>query len=64
LRGRDAIGIAVGKIIDRYKMAKHFDITITDNDLIIERRSQPIDDEALLDGFYVVRTNVKAELAR
>jgi len=32
------------------------------NDLIIERRSQPIDDEALLDGFYVVRTNVKAEL--
>jgi hypothetical protein len=62
LRGRDAIGIAVGKIIDRYKMAKHFDITITDDDLIIERRSQPIDDEALLDGFYVVRTNVKAEL--
>src|SRR5437762_1763255 len=62
LRGRDAIGIAVGKIIDRYKMAKHFDITITDDDLSIERRSQPIDDEALLDGFYVVRTNVKAEL--
>src|SRR5712672_3099844 len=62
LRGRDAIGIAVGKIIDHYKMAKHFDIIITDNDLIIERRSQPIDDEALLDGFYVVRTNVKAEL--
>src|ERR1700716_3786631 len=55
LRGRDAIGIAVGKVIDRYKMAKHFDIIITDNDLIIERRSQPIDDEALLDGFYVVR---------
>src|SRR3981189_680746 len=48
LRGRDAIGIAVGKVIDRYKMAKHFDIIITDNDLIIERRSQPIDDEALL----------------
>jgi transposase len=62
LRGCDAIGIAVGKIIDHYKMAKHFDITITDDDLIIERRSQPIDDEALLDGFYVVRTNVKAEL--
>ena len=62
LRGCDAIGIAVGKIIDRYKMAKHFDISITDDDLIIERRSQPIDDEAALDGFYVVRTNVKAEL--
>src|ERR1700680_4002158 len=62
LRGRDAIGITVGKIIDHYKMAKHFDITITDDDLIIERRSQPIDDEALLDGFYVVRTSVTADL--
>jgi len=62
LRGRDAIGIAVGKIIDHYKMAKHFDITITDTDLVIERRSQPIDDEAALDGIYVVRTNVKANL--
>src|SRR5229473_384800 len=62
LRGCDAIGIAVGKIIDHYKMAKHFDITITDDDLTIERRSQPIDDEALLDGIYVVRTNVKANL--
>jgi transposase len=62
LRGRDAIGIAVGKIIDRYKMAKHFDITITDTDLVIERRSQPIDNEASLDGIYVVRTNVTAHL--
>ena len=61
LRGCDAIGIAVGKIIDN-KMAKHFDITITDNDLIVERRNQPIDDEALLDGIYVVRTNVTADL--
>ena len=62
LRGRDAIGVAVGKIIDRYKMAKHFDITITDTDLVIERRSKPIDDEASLDGIYVVRTNVTAGL--
>lgn len=62
LRGSDAIGIAVGKIIDRYKMAKHFDLTITDTDLLIERRSQPIDDEASLDGIYVVRTNVTAHV--
>ena len=61
LRGRDAIGIAVGKVINRYKMAKHFEITITDSDLVIERRSQPIDDEASLDGIYVVRTNVTAQ---
>jgi transposase len=62
LRGRDAIGIAVGKVIDHYKMAKHFDITITDTDLVIERRSQPIDEEASLDGIYVVRTNVTAQV--
>ena len=62
LRGRDAIGVAVGKIINRYKMAKHFDITITDTDLVIERRSKPIDHEASLDGIYVVRTNVTAGL--
>jgi hypothetical protein len=61
LRRQDAIGIAVGKVVDRYKMAKHFDITITDNDLVIERKNQPIDDEAALDGIYVVRTNVEAE---
>jgi Transposase DDE domain len=62
LRGRDAIGIAVGKVINHYKMAKHFDITITDTDLVIERRSQPIDEEASLDGIYVVRTNVTAQV--
>src|SRR6516225_8182002 len=62
LRGCDAIGIAVGKVIDHHKVAKHFDLTITDTDLVIERRSQPIDDEALLDGIYVVRTNVTSEL--
>src|ERR1700741_901972 len=62
LRGRDAIGVAVGKIINRYKMAKHFDIPITETDLVIERRSKPIDHEASLDGIYVVRTNVTAGL--
>jgi hypothetical protein len=61
LRGQDVIGMAVGKVIDRYKVAKHFEITITDNDLVIERKGQPIDAEAALDGIYVVRTNVKAE---
>jgi transposase len=62
LRGQDAIGIAVGKMLDRYKMSKHFDITITDNDLVFQRRSQPIGAEASLDGIYVVRTSVKAEV--
>jgi len=62
LRGQDAIGVAVGKVVDRYKMAKHFDIIITDNDLVFERKSQLIDAESALDGVYVVRTNVTAEV--
>lgn len=61
LRGKDAIGVAVGRVVDHYKMAKHFGITITDDDLVIARKSQPIDDEAALDGIYVVRTNVTPE---
>src|SRR6201988_4697146 len=43
-------------------MAKHFEITITDDDLVIARKSQPIDEEAALDGIYVVRTNVTPEV--
>jgi transposase len=62
LRGQDAIGIAVGKIVDRYKMAKHFVITITASDLVFARKGHAIDAEAALDGVYVVRTNVAAEV--
>lgn len=61
LRGADAIGIAVGKHIDRHKMAKHFDLTITDNDLAFARKTAAIDAEEALDGLYVVRTSVAAE---
>src|SRR5258708_19363976 len=43
-------------------MSKHSVITIPAPDLDLDRRSQPIDDEAALDGIYVVRTNVKASL--
>jgi len=62
LRGKDNIGLAVGKVINRYKMSKHFDITITDNDLTFARKVDKIDAEAVLDGIYVVRTNVEAEV--
>jgi Transposase DDE domain len=61
LRGQDAIAIAVGSVINRYNMSKHFDVTITDNDLVFERKRQPMDVEAALDGIYVIRTSVKAE---
>jgi len=61
LAGADKTGTAVGKVIGKYKMAKHFDVTITDTSLAIERRQDQIAGEALLDGIYVIRTPVPAE---
>jgi Transposase DDE domain len=58
LRGADAIGLAVGKVIGKHKMAKHLDVTITDTTLAAERRQHSIDAEAALDGIYVIRTPV------
>jgi len=62
LRGADEIGLAVGKVIGRRKVAKHFDLTIIDNSLTFERNHAAIAKEGALDGFYVVRTSVPAEL--
>lgn len=61
LRGCDRIGIAVGKVIDSKKMAKHYDLTITDTHFDYTRNQQRIDAEAALDGIYVIRTSVSAE---
>ena len=61
LRGADEIGLAVGKVIGRRKVAKHFDLTITDDQLSFTRDHDAIAKEAALDGFYVLRTNVPAE---
>jgi hypothetical protein len=60
LRGAAAIGTAVGKVIGKYKMAKHFTVTITDDHLAIDRRQDQIGAEAALDGIYVIRTPVPA----
>ena len=60
LTGAGPIGIEVGKVISRYKTAKHFAVTITDTTLAIERRQDRIAAEAALDGFYVLRTPVPA----
>src|SRR5215813_9819768 len=61
VRGADEIGLAVGKVIGRRKVGKHFDITITDESLSFTRDHAAIAKEAALDGFYVLRTNVPAE---
>jgi hypothetical protein len=61
LRGADEIGLAVGAVIGRRKVAKHFELTITDNSLSFTRNDAAIAKEAALDGFYVLRTSVPAE---
>jgi hypothetical protein len=60
LTGAGAIGVEAGKVISKYKTGKHFGITITDTSLIVTRKQAQIDDEAALDGFYVLRTPVPA----
>jgi transposase len=58
LEGKENIGIRVGKIIGRYKMGKHYKLTITDTQFTFERRQDTIAAESALDGIYVVRTSV------
>jgi hypothetical protein len=60
LAGAGPIGVEVGKVISKYKTAKHFQVTITDTSLSVARRQDQIDAEAALDGFYVLRTPVPA----
>ncbi len=58
LRGAAKIGLAIGAVLGRRKVAKHFQITVTDDDLSFVRDTAGIAAEAALDGFYVLRTNV------
>ena len=61
LRGKDQIGLRTGRVLNRFKVAKHFDIEITDQALRYQRREAAIAAEQRLDGVYVVRTSVGAE---
>ena len=61
LVGAGKIGIRVGKVIGRYKMAKHYILTITEDAFTFTRDQTAIDTEASLDGIYVIRTSVSAE---
>ena len=61
LAGAGKIGVETGKVINKYKTGKHFQLTITDTSLAVERRQDQIDAEAALDGFYVLRTPVPAD---
>ena len=58
LRGAAEIGMAVGAVLDKHKMAKHFDLTITDARFAFARKHEQIAEEAALDGLYAVRTSL------
>jgi len=51
------IGTKVGKIINRFKMGKHFELSITDGHFSYARRTAAIEREAELDGIYIIRTS-------
>jgi transposase len=58
LRGTAAIALAVGAVINTYKMKKHFDLTITDDAFSFARKTAEIAAEAATDGLYIVRTSL------
>lgn len=60
LVGADAIGLRVGKVINQYKVAKHFELAIDDHTFTFERKADAIAAEAALDGVYIIRTSVPA----
>ena len=61
LRGKDHIGMRVGKVLGRYKVGKHFRLEIEEEGFTWERDEDKIAQEAALDGLYVLRTNVPAK---
>jgi len=61
LRGADKIGLRVGKVLNHYKVGKHFRIEITDTSLVLARDEEKIAREAALDGFYVIRSSLPKE---
>ena len=58
LAGRDKIGVRVGKVLNKYKVGKHFALTIEETGFEFKRLEQQIAAEAALDGLYVIRTSV------
>ena len=58
LRGKAPIGLRVGRVLGRFKMAKHFKLEITEERFSYQRNQDTIAQEAALDGIYVIRTSV------
>ena len=60
LHGKAEIGLEVGAVLDKHKMAKHFALDITNTSFSFARKLEEITAEAALDGLYVVRTSLPA----
>ena len=60
LRGKDKIGVKVGKVINQYKIAKHLELDIGARSFSFARNARSIANEAALDGLYIIRTSVPA----
>ncbi len=59
LKESDKIGVRVGRVINKYKMAKHFKLEITEKKLCFEIDEEKVNEEAALDGIYVIRTSLE-----
>jgi hypothetical protein len=62
LRGKQNIGLRAGKILNRYKMGKHFELRIEEDSFHYQRKTVNIEREQSLDGIYVIRTSVGNEV--
>ena len=58
LKGQAKIGVTVGKVVNRHKVAKHFDLVIGEAAFSFTRKAAAIAAEAALDGLYIIRTSV------
>ena len=61
LHGQDKIGVRVGKVVNKYKVGKHFELDIRDNDVSFEIDRDKVNKEAALDGIYIVRTSLSKD---
>jgi hypothetical protein len=60
LKGKETIALRIGKVLNRFKVGKHFELAITEQAFSYRRNEARIAEEAALDGFYVIRTSVPA----
>ena len=58
LSGKAKIGVRIGRVVNKYKVAKHFELTVEDRRFEFKIIEEKVAAEAALDGIYVIRTNV------